>query len=58
MTITIGLWIVPAAITILSWVLAYRKDRGDPDVGSLWAYAAAGATISSWIFYACLWLML
>jgi hypothetical protein len=57
MTITVGIWAIPTMITCIVWLTAYWKDRRDPDIGSLWAYAAAGSTISIWIFYALLWLV-
>lgn len=57
MTITVGIWAIPTMITCIVWLIAYWKDRQDPDVGSLWAYAAAGSTLSIWIFYALLWLV-
>ncbi len=55
---TFGVWIFPTLLTALAWAGAYYRDRADSDYGSLWAYAALGATVSSWIFYACLWIPL
>lgn len=56
MTISIGLWTIPLIITALSWSWAVFQDRKDPYLGQLWSFAAAGATLASWIFYALLWI--
>jgi hypothetical protein len=58
MTLTIGIWAIPCTITVVTWLWAYIKDRSDPDLGQLWAFAAAGATVSSWVFYLLLWVVI
>jgi hypothetical protein len=58
MTIIIGLWSIPTAMTVIVWLWAYLQDRKDPVLGQLWAFAAAGATVACWIFYALLWIVL
>jgi hypothetical protein len=58
MTITLGVWVVPVVLTIISWAWAYLQDRRDPFLGQLWSYHALGVTVSSWLFYGLLWLIL
>lgn len=54
---TIPLYLIPTALTIIPWLIAYIKDKSNPDFGSYLAYAALGSTLSSWIFYGILWVL-
>ena len=62
MTITIGAWVIPLAITIaaLGWttVSAFKRDGGTYGVGHLLSLAAAGVAIIvslvAWLVWAVL----
>lgn len=51
-------WIVPIILTIVPWIVAYIKDKNNPDIGTLLAYAALGSTISSWLFLGALYIIM